>query len=581
MDKKLETIIKGLVKAKINSRPNLINVKRRLSNQQKMPSPLNSDLLKVYQKLLKNKKIKSDKNLERLLRKREIRTLSGVAVITVITKAYPCPGKCIYCPNELGMPKSYLSNEPAVMRAIGTKFDPWRQVSVRLEALKNNGHNTDKIELIVLGGSWSAYPKSYQTNFIKRCFDALNGKTAKTLAQAQKLNEKAKHRCVGLTLETRPDMIDETEIKRMRELGCTRVELGVQSLDDKILKLNQRGHTVKQTITATRLLKQAGFKVMYHLMPNLPGSTPAKDLKMFKELFANPDFQPDLLKIYPCVVTKNSILYQWYKQDKYKPYSDKQLKKLLIEIKQIIPCYVRITRLIRDIPAESIIAGNKITNLRQIIANEFKNCKCIRCREAGHQEINSKSQIRPFDSAQVASSGAERRNPKQILRQRRMRLWRKNSKFQIQKYQASGGTEYFLSYESKDRKVLYAFLRLRIPCHSEGPRAKSRGTEESKIYKVLPELIGAALIRELHTYGELAPLGKTGKVQHLGLGKKLMAEAEKIVKNQGVKKTCPKRLVLSGAEGSQRIAIISGIGVRPYYQKLGYQLTGTYMIKNL
>ena len=529
MDKKLEQIVIGLIKAKVKTRPHFINVKRQLSNHQKMASPLNSDLLKVYQKLLKSKKIKQDENLQRILRKREIRTLSGVAVITVITKPYPCPGKCIYCPGEKGMPKSYLSNEPAVMRAIGQKFDPFNQVKIRLQALKNNGHETDKIELIVLGGSWSAYSKSYQTKFIKRCFDAMNKKTAKNLDQAQKWNETAAHRCVGLTLETRPDMINEKEIKRFRELGCTRIELGVQSIYDDILKLNQRGHNIGQTIKATKLLKQAGFKIQYHMMPNLPGSTPARDLKMFKELFSNPDFQPDLLKIYPCVVTKDSVLYNWYRQGKYKPYSDKQLKSLLIKIKQSLPYYVRVTRLIRDIPSESIVAGNKITNLRQLIEHETRgtklSCKCIRCREAGHQ--NSE-------------------------------LEAKNLKLFIKKYQASGGTEYFISFESKNRKTLYAFLRLRLNCHPER-------SEGSQIYKQLPELKDAAIIRELHTYGQLAPIGSKGKVQHLGLGKNLMAAAEKIVKKNKIKK----------------IAIIAGIGVRKYYQKIDYQLEGTYMIKNL
>lgn len=538
MNKKLTTIIKGLVKAQVKSRANLVNIKRQLTNQQRMAPPLNSDLLRVYRQLLKKKTIKADKNLERLLRKREIRTLSGVAVITVITKSFPCPGECIYCPGEKGMPKSYLSNEPAVMRAIGTKFDPFKQVTVRLKALQINGHSTDKIELIVLGGSWSAYTKQYQTQFIKRCFEGLNGKKAKDLPQAQKQNMTAKHRCVGLTLETRPDMITPEEIKRMRELGCTRVELGAQSIYDPILKLNKRGHSVKQTIEATKLLKQAGFKVMYHMMPNLPGSTPTKDLKMFKELFSNPNFQPDLLKIYPCIVTKDAPLYRWFKQKKYKPYTDKQLKNLIIKIKQTIPYYVRITRLIRDIPEESIVAGNRITNLRQIIHDEIKGtCKCIRCREAGHQK--------------------------------NLELRTRNSELVTRRYKASKGIEYFLSFESKDRKVLYAFLRLRIPSLPRNrvfmAREASPKGSPTRLYKLLPELNNAALIRELHTYGQLAPLGKTGKVQHLGLGKKLMIEAEKIVKKQKVDK----------------IAIISGIGVRQYYKKLGYKLEGTYMIKNL
>lgn len=520
MENKFNKIILGLIKAKIKTRPQLIDVKRKLSNSLFMPSPLNSDLINAYRRLLKKNIIKEDKTLEQLLRKREIRTLSGVAVVTVLTKPYPCPGQCIYCPNEVGMPKSYLSNEPAAARAKGSKFDPYVQVKIRLDALKTNGHKTDKVELIVLGGTWSFYQKNYQDWFLKRCFDALNGKTAKNLALAQKYNETAKHRCVGLTLETRPDFITETEVKRLRELGCTRVELGVQTIYDPILKLNQRGQTVNQTIKATQLLKMAGFKIMYHMMPNLPGSNLKKDLQMFKDLFSKPEFQPDLLKIYPCVVTKNSVLYRWYKQGKFKPYTDAQLKKLLIEIKANIPYYVRITRLIRDIPAESIVAGNLITNLRQIIDTELKKnnilCKCIRCREAGHQ-ISKSDKPKLF----------------------------------IQKYQASQGQEYFISFDSKNRNILFAFARLRINHEIEN--------------NFITELKGAAIIRELHTFGELVPLGQSGKVQHSGLGKKLLLVAEKIARKNKIKK----------------IAIISGIGVRQYYKKLGYKLVGTYLIKNL
>ncbi|MCK5613465.1 tRNA uridine(34) 5-carboxymethylaminomethyl modification radical SAM/GNAT enzyme Elp3, partial [Candidatus Pacearchaeota archaeon] len=298
-----------------------------------------------------------------------------------------------------------------------------------------------------------------------------------------------------------------------------------QSIFDPILKLNKRGHNVKQTIEATKLLKQAGFKITYHLMPNLPGSTPAKDLKTFSEIFSKPDFQPDQLKIYPCVVTKGTLLHRWYKLGKYKPYSDKQLKELLIKIKQIIPPYVRIARLIRDIPAQSIIGGNIITNLRQLIAHEIVNtklaCKCIRCREA-------------------------RDKPASL----------KNIKLFIKKYKASEGTEYFLSFESKDKKTLYAFLRLRI--------------NDNLADNFIDELKGAAIIRELHTYGELVPIGQRKKAaQHLGLGKKLMIEAENICDT----------LSLSKGDKIDKIAVISGIGVKQYYKKLGYKPGGTYMIK--
>ena len=497
---------------------------RQFCGEYKISPVQKIQLLTAYHKLVKQGIIKADSQLEKLLKKREIRTLSGVAPIAVLTKPYPCPGQCVFCPDETDMPKSYLSNEPAVMRAILNNFDPFKQVQMRLRALAMTGHKTDKCELIVMGGTWSYLPRQYQTWFIKRCFDGFNGKTAKNLAQAKKWNQTAKFRVIGLTLETRPDYIDIKEIKRMRELGCTRVELGVQTIDNKILKLTKRGHFVEQTIKATKLLKDAGFKISYHMMPNLPGSTPAKDLKIFKKLFSDQNFQPDMIKIYPCAVTKGAKIYKWLKKGSYQAYSDKQLLDLLIKIKKIIPPYVRITRLIRDIPSESIISGNKISNLRQLIHEKLEQtgqaCQCIRCREARNQPIELKS-----------------------------------IKLKVIKYRASDGLEYFLSYESKDKKTLFAFLRLRIP---QNP--------EKELINVLPELKNAALIRELHTYGQLIPLKSKDKaVQHIGLGKRLMQQAEKIAHQHKVNK----------------ISVISGIGVREYYKKLGYKLEDTYMVKNI
>lgn len=520
-NKQLNTIVTKLTKASLTTQTELNSLVKKTSSNLKIATPSRINLLKSYHNLLKKGRIKANLKLESLLKKREIRTLSGVAVIAVLTKPFPCPGNCVWCPSEKNMPKSYLSNEPAVMRAILNKFDPFKQVQMRLRALKTTGHNTEKCELIVMGGTWSYLPKKYQTWFIKRCFDAFNGRTSKTLDQAQKRNETAKFRVIGLTLETRPDYIDVNEIKRMRELGCTRVELGVQTIDDKVLKLGNRGHVVKQTIEATKLLKDAGFKISYHMMPNLPGSSPAKDLAVFKKLFTNPDFQPDMLKIYPCVVTKNSQLYKWFKQGKFKAYTDKQLIDLLIKIKKNIPPYVRISRLIRDIPDISIISGNKISNLRQIISDQAPGiCKCIRCREARNQEVSLKA-----------------------------------IKLKIIKYRASDGWEYFLSYESKDSKTLFALLRLRIPRN-----------QDQNLIKALPELKDAAIIREVHTYGKLIPLtGSKKAVQHMGFGKRLITEAEKITKKHGYKK----------------IAVISGIGVRKYYEKLSYKLEQTYMTKIL
>ncbi len=516
-------IIKNLIQKKIKTAEEFFVLQRKLSKQFKKSFPKNIYLLKAYRDLVKAGNINPDTILENILKTRKIRTLSGIASITVITKPYPCPGKCLYCPDEIDMPKSYLANEPACMRAVLTKFDPYKQVDTRIKSLRLTGHATDKIELIVLGGTWSYYPKNYQIWFIKRCFDAANQKKAKDLKTAQKINEKAKNRIIGLTLETRPDYITTREIKNMRNLGCTRVEMGVQSIFDDILKYNRRGNTVEEIIKATKLLKNAGFKVTYHMMLNLPGSSIKKDEAMFKELFSNPNFQPDQLKIYPCVVLKTAPLYKLWQQKKYKPYSDKQLVNLLIKIKQKIPPYVRIIRIIRDIPAQSIVAGNKMSNLRQILQQNKVKCQCIRCREP-HEKIAKK-----------------------------LKLFR-------QDYSASTGQEIFLSYEDPQRNNIFAFLRLRLVRRSLG-----KG-------ETLPILKNSALIRELHVYGRVAELAQSAKrktqnrIQHKGLGKKLMDEAEKIVKKE---------------TNLKKIAVISGIGVREYYKKLGYKLKDEYMIKNL
>jgi len=503
-----------------------LQLKKKLSKQYALPVPTNADLRDRYNELLQKKKIKRSEFFEKILLSRGVRTQSGVAVVAVLTKSYPCPGKCIYCPSEKDMPKSYLSNEPAVMRAIDAKFDPYQQVHNRLRSLELNGHQTDKIELIVMGGTFSYLPKDYQKKFIMECFRACNDYPKKkqahqrgptsvpkrsdldgTLLLEQRKNETAKRRIIGLTLETRPDYINEKEILNFRELGCTRVELGVQSIFDDVLKINNRGHFVSETIRATKLLKDAGFKINYHMMPGLPGSTPAKDFKMFKELFLNSDFQPDMLKIYPTVVLKNSKLYNMWKNGLYKPLSNAQFEKLILKIKnEVIPPYVRIARLVRDVPTSSIIAGPTVSNLRQIIIPQ-SHCQCIRCREVrSGYEIKEKIVL-------------DRIN-----------------------YDASGGKEIFLQYVSPDKNKLFALLRLRITSR------------------------GAATIREVHTYGKVTKINEKDKKspQHIGLGKKLIAEAEKIAKKEF---------------GAKEISVISGIGVRNYYRKLGYRLKDTYMIK--
>ena len=533
---------------KIKSRGDLDAVKRLFCKKYKINSILNSDIWRAYQDLLEKDLIKANPVLEQILKKRSIRTMSGIAPVAVLTKPYPCPGTCAYCPRESeDVPVSYLSNEPAVMRAIRCAYDPYVQVALRLKALESNGHSPKKIEIIVIGGTWSYLPEKYKYWYILNCFKAANDfavvrKKIKTnyseglekeahlfknelkavykeslsldnlkkkLIFEQNKNEKAEYKIIGLTLETRPDYINQKELEEMRILGCTRVEIGVQAADDEILKLNKRGHGVKEIVEATKSLKEYGFKITYHLMPALPGATPKKDLEIFKKLFTDERFQPDQIKFYPTVVTKGSLLYKWFLTGKYKPYSDKVLQELIVKCKELVPKYVRIIRLIRDIPGESIMAGNKITNLRQVMKDRGVKCNCIRCREVKDGKI-LKHQIN------------------------------------IETYPASAGQEYFISIDSLDGKILYGFCRLRIDKNSP---------------------VSEAIIRELHVYGELVPAGDlvTKKVQHLGLGKELMKKAEELARENKAKE----------------IAVISGVGVRGYYRKLGYRLKNSYLFKRI
>jgi len=517
-----EILIQELIKSRIKTSADLAFFKRKASKKYKILCPSNIELLKAYHKLVKNKSIRKSLKVQGLLKTRPVRSLSGIVNISVLTKSYPCPGKCLYCPTEKGIPKSYVSGEPAVERAKKLNYDPYLQVKKRIEMLEAEGHPTDKIELRIVGGTWSYYLKNYQNWFVKKCFNASNKKISKNLKEAQKLNERVKHRIVGLSIETRPDFINEKEIKKLRELGVTMVELGVQSIYDDVLKLNLRGHKVKETISATKLLKDAGFKVLYQMMPNLPGSNLKQDEKMFEELFQNPDFQPDLLKIYPCALLKESPLYQWWLKGKYKPYSEKTLINLVKKIKKKIPYYVRIQRIARDVPSQKIIAGAKISNLRQIIQQDRKRegwkCKCIRCREV-----------------------KENYNPKE-----KVYLYRED-------YNASEGREIFLSFENKKRTKFFSLLRLRLT--------------QAGSASVFPILRGAAIIREIKTFGELVPIGiKKIAPQHKGLGKKLIKEAEKITKREF---------------GLNKIAVISGIGTREYFRKLGYNLRDSYMMRKI
>lgn len=523
-----EKIIKNLIKSRAKNQADLNFFKRKLSERYKIPCPSNIELLKAYHKLIEKKRLKKSQVLERILITRPVRSLSGIVNVSVLTKPYPCPGKCLYCPIEKGIPKSYLSGEPAVERARKLNYDPYLQVKRRIEMLKFEGHPTDKIEMRIIGGTWSFYLKKYQSWFIKRCFDACNKRKSRNLIEAQKLNERVINKIVGLSIETRPDFVDKKEIRNFRNLGVTKVEIGVQNIYDDVLKLNLRGHEIKETVSAAELLKDAGFKVSYQIMLNLLGSNPKKDVKMFEELFENPDFKPDLLKIYPCVLLKEAPLYKLYLKGKYRPYSERTLINILKEIKKKIPYYVRIERITRDIPAQRIILGpTKISNLREVVVDEMvkegSKCKCVRCREI-RKNYNPKG--KPY-------------------------LFRED-------YAASKGKEIFLSFEDKERSKLYSLLRLRIPSYA----LLISATKPS--FKVLS---GAALIREIHTYGELVPVSERKVApQHQGLGKRLIKEAERIAKKEF---------------GLKKITVISGVGVRDYWRHLGYKLNDTYMVKRI
>lgn len=519
---------------KVKTKTDFLECKRKTAGRDKVQMPGTSALRKTYLAMVAKDPSLASPVLDRILVRSDVRSISGVATVTVLTKPYACPGKCVYCPTEAIMPKSYLSNEPAAMRALLNKFDPWKQVTSRLRALTDNGHPSDKIELIVKGGTWSAYPWDYRQWFIKRCFDAANAfsvaskkkyASPRTLEASQHLNETAGFRLIGITLETRPDWITSEEIDRLRQLGCTRIELGVQSVNDELLTLTKRGHDVASVVDASRLLKDAGFKTDYHMMPQLPTATPASDLEEMRDIFRNPDFRPDMIKIYPCVVVELAELYEWWKDGKYKPYSDAKLVEMLIAAKQVVPRYCRISRLIRDIPSTSVLAGNAVTNLREIVQAEMKKrglvCSCLRCREVGR----------------VLKDEPSLRKAKPVIFD--------------DTYEANGGEEHFLSFEDKKRQAVFGFCRLRLP-----KKSTSLQTNQP-----------TALLRELHTYGHQVEIGThdAKASQHKGYGRLLMAEAEKIAR----------------AAGYEKMSVISGVGVREYYRKLGYRLEGTYMVKRL
>jgi elongator complex protein 3 len=506
----------------------LNRLKKRIAKQSGLNKlPGNAELLKFCSEEQRGE-------LLHLLQKKPVRTISGVAVLAAMTSPAPCPhGKCTPCPGgpdtRFKSAQSYMGSEPASLRAIEHSYHPYRQVAARIHQLQTIGHPVDKAELIIMGGTFTARDAEYQRWFVKGCLAAMNDAGEKpsnfeamSLWKVQQINERARVRNVGMTIETRPDYLREHHLNTILELGATKVEMGVQTIDDTLLKNIHRGHTVRDVIEANRRLRDTCFKIGFHMMPGLPGSDVEKDLEVFRELFENPDFRPDYLKIYPTLVTEGTELEKLWREGRYTPLGDAEAVELIARIKAILPPYVRLQRVQRDIPAHQILAGIKKSHIRQLAAKRLsergESCQCIRCREAGHRKLKG--------------------------------LQVENIAQQIHTYEACGGVEHFISYEDANQ-TLVGFLRLRYPY---------------KPYR--RELQGAALIRELHIYGRLTPLGEkpdVGGWQHLGYGERLIKTAEE----------------LSEREGYRKIAVISGIGVREYYRRLGYRREGAYMVKEL
>ncbi|MDL2246511.1 tRNA uridine(34) 5-carboxymethylaminomethyl modification radical SAM/GNAT enzyme Elp3 [Methanobrevibacter sp. OttesenSCG-928-K11] len=551
MEKACRIIIEDIINGKISTRHELEKEKRQLCRDLKLKKFMSNSKILEYASL-DEKEIVSN-----ILKKKPTRTMSGVAIVAVMCKPHKCPhGKCFYCPESDIAPPSYTGEEPAALRGRMFEFHPYIQCFNRLKQLKKIGHPVDKVELIIMGGTFPSLDNCYQEWFVSQCLKAMvdfglilehnpnendfeidlnifkeyEKDILKTyppndyvlINDVQKANENSKVRCIGMTFETRPDYCKIEDIDRMLKMGVTRVELGVQTLSDKIYKEITRGHTVKDVVESNRNLRDSAIKVAMHMMPGLL-STPSEDIKMFKKLFTDERFKPDMLKIYPTLVTKNSELYKMWEKGEYQPYTDEEAIDLIVKIKQILPKWVRTMRIQRDIPSTLIEAGVQKSNLGELVYNKLEeeniNCKCIRCREIGHKQTNYN--LNDF-------------------------------KLFHETYTACEGEEHFLSYEDENEESIAGFLRYR------DPSIKAHRNE-------ITEKTG--LVRELHVYGNMLKIGekKDNIGQHSGFGEKLLNKAEEIAIDNG----------------KEELLIISGIGARNYYRKFGYNKKGPYMSKKL
>ena len=525
-----DDVLDTILQQDITSKKGVHQLKIRLCKTYHMKRiPSNAEIIDHISKRFNQQE---KKRLLLVLQRKPMRTISGVAVVAIMTSPALCPhGYCTPCPGgiETDSPQSYTGFEPAAMRGSMHQYDPFQQVQARLKQLNSIGHSTDKIDMIIMGGTFTSRLPWYRDWFIKRCYDALNSSDGLSLEDAKQINETAPHRCIGLTIETRPDWLRLQQLDDILRYGATRVELGVQTLDDTILFSINRGHTVTDTINATRIAKDAGIKVCYHIMPGLPNSTPSSDVNTIKTLFKNPDFQPDMLKIYPTLVIKNTPLYDQWKKGDFQPLTTKKATEIISKMIQYIPEYVRIQRIQRDVPAQYIDAGVKKSNLRQLVEGDIvKNHRInheIRFREIGHN-IHKHSIHELKDSIKLKKTT----------------------------YHASNGHEVFLSLSINKHDLLIGYLRLRY-C---GDPYRSELTKPP-----------CMIIRELKVLGKEMPLGENEQSawQHQGFGKQLVLEAEKI-----------------SAEDydAQSIVVLSGVGVKPYYRKyLGFKDKGIYLEKNL
>ncbi|XP_011799956.1 PREDICTED: elongator complex protein 3 isoform X1 [Colobus angolensis palliatus] len=471
------------------------------------------------------------------LKAKPIRTASGIAVVAVMCKPHRCPhisftgNICVYCPGGPDSDfeystQSYTGYEPTSMRAIRARYDPFLQTRHRIEQLKQLGHSVDKVEFIVMGGTFMALPEEYRDYFIRNLHDALSGHTSNNIYEAVKYSERSLTKCIGITIETRPDYCMKRHLSDMLTYGCTRLEIGVQSVYEDVARDTNRGHTVKAVCESFHLAKDSGFKVVAHMMPDLPNVGLERDIEQFTEFFENPAFRPDGLKLYPTLVIRGTGLYELWKSGRYKSYSPSDLVELVARILALVPPWTRVYRVQRDIPMPLVSSGVEHGNLRELALARMKDlgiqCRDVRTREVGIQEIHHK--VRPYQ----------------------VELVRRD-------YVANGGWETFLSYEDPDQDILIGLLRLR-KCSEETFRFELGG--------------GVSIVRELHVYGSVVPVSSRDptKFQHQGFGMLLMEEAERIAREE---------------HGSGKIAVISGVGTRNYYRKIGYRLQGPYMVKML